>query len=151
MKKTLAILSLLALPLAAPAQAAKGCLLAPEQLAKVLGGPFAAGKEEGDQGMMGVGCSYKGKGYDVWLITLKPAAFGATAEQVLKMSDPGQWKPVAGDPDGARHQIQMSGVSPFPSVAYERKGLLVKLRIVGPTQQPIADMNAKLLKLPRLP
>lgn len=141
-----------ALPVAAQtAASAKACLLTPDQLGKTLGGSFQPGKEEGDQGAMGNACTYKGKDYTVWVIQTRPAQFGMTTQQLLKLTEPGQFKPLAGDPDNLQFQQPKEGVPPFPSIVYERKGVVVKVRIVGPTSEPIDAVNAKLAKLPRIP
>lgn len=129
----------------------KACVLTPEQLSKTLGTSFQAGKEEGDQGALGNACTYKGKDYTVWVIQVKPAQFGMSTQQLLKLTEPGQFKPLAGDPDGLMFQLPAQGVPAFPSIVYERKGVVVKVRIVGPVPESVDAMSAKLVKLPRLP
>lgn len=134
-----------------PPAAPKACVLTPEQVGKALGTSFQPGKEEGDQGALGNACTYKGKDYTVWVIQVRPAQFGMTTPQLLKLSEPGTFKPVAGDPDGLQWHQPMKDVPPFPSIVYERQGVLVKVRISGPVPEPIDAMNARLAKLPRLP
>lgn len=136
---------------AQPPTAPKACVLTPEQVGKALGTSFQPGKEEGDQGTLGNACTYKGKDYTVWVIQVRPAQFGMTTPQLLKLSDPGTFKPVAGDPDRLQFQQAKEGVPAFPSIVYERQGVLVKVRVSGPVPEPIDAMNARLAKLPRLP
>lgn len=141
-----------ALPVAAQTSAApRACVLTPDQLSKTLGTSFQPGKEEGDQGALGNACTYKGKDYTVWVIQTRPAQFGMSTQQLLKLTEPGQFKPLAGDPDGLMFHQTKPGVPPFPSIVYERQGVVVKVRIVGPVPESVDAMSAKLAKLPRLP
>ena len=86
---------------------------------------------------------------------------GGTAPAMRKMmGGPGhEYVPVAGDPDQAVWVRHGGSVPPFPSISYERGGHLVNLHVSGLAHQPdatararkIEQMNARLLKLPRLP
>ncbi len=62
------------------------------------------------------------------------------------------WKPVAGDPDKAVHLVPKAGVSPFPSLSYERKGWLVNITVTGVDGKADVDAwNTKLAQLKRIP
>ncbi len=151
------VLPLLACLIVSPvALAQKGpapaCSFTPEVLGKVLGQKFAAGVPE--KGIVGDACTYQGGKVKLWVEAGVPA--GPTPAQMRKMMKPPgtKWTPVAGDPDSALIEGQLKDVSPFPSVSYERKGHLVNVFLTGDfagNAQAIADWNAKLLKLPRLP
>lgn len=135
----------------------KPCPFTPAQLSAAFGQTFAAGVEEpGISG--GVACAYKGSGVTLHVIT--SPIFAPTVEQSRKfMNPPGtKFVPVAGDPDKALTVEQTPSVPPFPSISYERGGMIVDLHISGQfsksapaSKADVTAWNAKLLKLPRVP
>jgi hypothetical protein len=140
------------------------CALTPDALSKALGVPFDAGKPEAG---FGTGCVYRTRGgsqaadtdYSVFL-GIVPLSGGTAPAMRKMMGGPGhEYVPVAGDPDQAVWVRHGGSVPPFPSISYERCGHLVNLHVSGLAHQPdatararkIEQMNARLLKLPRLP
>lgn len=126
------------------------CPFTSEYLSVQLGETFKPGAPE--KGMIGLGCKYTGKQASVWVDAgPKPAP---TAEMWLKMSSPPGTKltPVANDPDKAVHINAAAGVSPFPSLFYERQGWFVSINVTGVSDKKSIDLwNAKLAKLKRIP
>lgn len=129
----------------------QACFLSHQSIGQALGTALQPGKEEGDSGALGSACTYRGKDYTVWVVLVRPAQFGMTTPQLLRLTEPGTFHPLAGDPDGLQFHRTREGVAPFPSVVYERRGTLVKLRIVGTVPEPVDALNAQLARLPRLP
>lgn len=160
-KKTLAVLLLLSLPIAAEADAVRACPFKPDDLTKVFGVKFDAGTEE--PGMGGTGCKYKTQGgsmknntdFSLWVLMLPP---GPDQEMIRKFTaGPGaKFVPVKGDPHGAERIVHDDGM---PDVTYRNKGHVVILRGLVIDHEPDAkaraaraeQFNARLLKLPRLP
>lgn len=141
-----------ALPLCGSAQAATApqCPFTADYLKAQLGQPFAAGVPE--SGIVGKACTYKANGIKLWIDAGPLAA--PNAEMWRKMASPPgmKWKVVAGDPDKAVHEQPPAGVSPYPSLSYERAGWLVNITVTGVDGKAAIDTwNGKLLKLRRIP
>lgn len=151
MKNILIVIAVLA-PQFATAQtpAVAPCPFSPEELTAKLGRQFKAGVEE--RGILGKACTYAAANVKLWVDAGPNPA--PSAEMYRKMSNPPgtTWKPVAGDPDKAVHTVPRSGVSPFPSLSYERKGWLVNITVTGINgKAEIEAWNAKLAQLKRIP
>lgn len=134
----------------AQAPAVAPCPFSPEELTAKLGRQFKAGAEE--RGIVGKACTYTAGGVKFWVDAGPNPA--PSAEMYRKMSNPPgtTWKPVAGDPDKAVHLVPKAGVSPFPSLSYERKGWLVNITVTGVDGKADVDAwNTKLAQLKRIP
>lgn len=134
----------------AQAPAVAPCPFSPEELTAKLGRQFKAGAEE--RGIVGKACAYTAGGVRLWVDAGPNPA--PSAEMYRKMSNPPgtTWKPVAGDADKAVHMVPKAGVSPFPSLSYERKGWLVNITVTGVDGKADVDAwNTKLAQLKRIP
>ena len=163
-RATTLLLAGLGLCATALAQAAPpACPYSPEQLKQVFGIGFTPGKPEPG---MGTGCRYDTVGgsnkndTDFALgLYIEPLMGSAESHRKMVMGPMHQYTPVSGDPDKAVTVKHGGSVSPFPQVAYERGGRMVRLQISGITFVPdeksrsakIDQFNQRLLKLPRLP
>ena len=142
------------------------CALEPADLQKAFGLTFDKGQAD-PAGGMGTGCKYntvggslaKGTDFSVWLGIIPT---GGQMEMFRTMTAGGpraRLIPVAGDPDKAVTVQQKPDVPPFPSVMYQRGDLLRVLNLTGGVPRgdakaeaaTIEQMNAKLLKLRRVP
>lgn len=148
---------------AASAHALPACPFTPDALEGVFGIAFAVGTPEPG---IGTGCVYRGTGgsmkdgTDFYVGVYVNASMPAQTRQMMLMGgrkhEPG---PVAGDADGAVVVRHRGDVPAFPQFAYVRAGRDVTLQVTGLGFEPdekagtrrIDDINAKLLKLPRLP
>lgn len=129
---------------------ASPCPFTPDYLSAQLGETFEPGVQQ--QGLIGMGCKYKGKNADLWIDAGQNPA--PSAEMWLKMSNPPgtTFTQVDNDPDKALHIYPVAGVSPFPSLFYERKGWLVSISITGVSDKESVELwNEKLVKLKRIP
>lgn len=126
------------------------CPFTADELTAALGPSFNAGTPE--PGILGKGCVYRAKTVSVWVDAGPNPA--PTVEMYRKMSNPPgtTWAAVAGDPDKAVHAVAKPDVTPFASLSYERKGVLVNLTVSGVDDKAaVAQWNAKLVKLRRIP
>ena len=134
----------------AQAPAVPVCPFSVDELKTVLGQPFKAGAPE--PGILGKACVYRANTVSLTIDAGPNPA--PTVEMYRKMSNPPgtTWAAVPGDPDKAVHAIAKSDVSPFPSLSYERKGVLVNITVSGvDSKAAIASWNTKLAQLRRVP
>lgn len=146
-----ALLVATALPVVASAQPATTpqCPFTADELKAQLGQPFKAGVPE--SGIIGKACTYTANGIKLW-IDAGPAPMPAAQWRKMSSAPGTTWKPVAGDPDNAVHEVLPPGNGMAPSLSYERKGWLVKLVVTGVDGKGSVDAwNAKLVKLRRIP
>ena len=135
---------------AAQPPASPQCAYDAAYLSAQLGQQFKPGVPE--NGLLGKACRYDANGIKVWVDAGPNPA--PSAQLWRKMANPPgtTWAAVPGDPDQAVHTIAKSDVSPFPSLSYERKGLLVNITVTGISGKAAIDAwNAKLARLKRLP
>lgn len=133
------------------------CAFKREALDKAFGLTFDDGKPE--QGI-GPACTYLGKGkgeLKLW-VGFMPASGPFESMRFMLGPAKTQFVPVAGDPDKAMTVAHAPDVPPFPHIVYVRGGQLVQVHLTGlaasdpaTRQKQIAEANAKLLALPRLP
>ncbi len=129
---------------------ASQCTFTPEHLSTTLGKPFGAGTPEA--GLLGKGCTYVAGDVKLW-VDAGPNPM-PSAEQWRKLAGGPRttWISVPNDPDKAVQSVPPPGVSPFPSLSYERNGWLVNMTVTGVSGKAEIDAwNAKLLKLKRFP
>lgn len=139
------------------------CPFKPEQLGKVFGPKFDAGKEE--PGIGGTSCQYRALGtakehtdYRVWVLILPPGANQDMMRQMTAGGPKARFDPIAGDPDGASRVRGGAGGDGLVDVSYQRGGHVVFLRAsldhepdAKAREARAAGFAAKLLQLPRLP
>lgn len=150
----LSLAALIALSIASTAiaqtAATSPCTYSPDHLSSVLGKPFRAGVPEA--GLLGKGCTYAAGDIKLWVDAGPNPA--PSAQMYRKMSNPPgtTLTPVANDPDKAVQVTPPPGVSPYPSLSYERQGWLVNITVTGVSGKAAIDAwNAKLLQLKRFP
>jgi hypothetical protein len=148
---------------AAAAHAQPACPFSPDALKGAFGIAFAAGTPEPG---IGTGCVYRTtggsmkNGTDFSVGVFVNASMPEQTRQMMLMGGrKHELVPVAGDADKAVVVRHRGDVPAFPQVAYVRGGRDVMLQVTGLGFEPdekartrrIDDVNAKLLKLPRLP
>lgn len=144
---------------AAHAQApGKPCAFRSADLAKAFGVPFDEGKAETG---IGPACTYTGKGKNNLLLWVGFVPASGPFESMRFMIGPAktQFAAVPGDADQARTVVHAPDVPNFPHIVYMRGGQLVQVHLRGidyagdpaGRRKQVADANAKLLALPRLP
>jgi hypothetical protein len=131
-------------------QPSSQCTFTPEHLAAVLGKSFRAGIPEA--GFLGKGCTYAAGDVKLWVDAGPNPAPSAQLWRKMASGPGTTWIPVPNDPDKAVHSVAPKGISPFPSMSYERNGWIVNMTVTGVGGKAEIDAwNAKLLKLKRFP
>lgn len=137
---------------------AEGCKLNPADLSKTLGIAFNAGKPD-----IGIGpaCIYPSKdGNSMLWIGLIPQQGSFDAMKMYIGPPATKFTPVANDPDQARLVAAGGPDEVIPHIAYLRRGQLVQVHIGGAIfagvtgaerTAKVAELNKKLLALPRFP
>ena len=148
------------LSLAAPAyaQTPPACPFQADELTKVFGTPFKAGKKT-DEGVLGSSrwteCRYEGQPA-VWVMTV---AMGSDWPMVDRFRRPPKTTrtPIANDPDKAQIILGPADTLPLPTLYYERKGIATELSVHGLIHDPatrgsaMRDYQTKLARLRRVP
>lgn len=154
--RALPVLLLLA-GLAPAAQAAPAaCPYKPEDLAKVFGVGFEAGKEE--PGIGGTSCMYRTRGgsiakgteFTLWVLVIRPGSNQAMIRTMTAGGPTARFDPISGDPDGAA-RVRGAANDGLVDISYRRADHVVFLRASGQGSENSEAMAARLLKLPRLP
>lgn len=152
-------LALLSAGTASQAQVPPGCPFQPEELAKVFGTPFKAGKVDSELALGASRyreCRYKGPKITVRAAT---TVMGPDWDAVGRFRHPPTTKfaPIAGDPDQARTVTFPSDTGTMPTIQYRRQGIEVELSVLGGVYDPatrdatMRDFQTKLARLRRLP
>lgn len=138
--------------------AAEGCKLNAADISKTVGIAFNAGKPD-----IGIGpaCIYNSKDGNslLWLGFIpQQGAFDAMKMYIGPPTT--KFTPVANDPDKAQLVTSSTADNAIPHIAYIRRGQLVQVHLGGAIfagvsgadrTAKIAELNKKLLALPRLP
>jgi hypothetical protein len=146
-------LGVMSLPQVFAQTAVNPCPFASEYVSKELGKNFAAGVPE--PGLIGKACVYKDKAAGVQFLIDAGKNQAPSADMWRKMSNPPgtKWAVVANDPDKAV-LIELDANNKYPTLSYERKGILVTTRIIGADTESKAGFDAwsnKLVKMKRVP
>ncbi len=134
------------------ASSSEKCPFSAEYLTEQLGVKLKVSHQA--SGLLGNACEYRDDKKTVKFSVDAGPNPAPTPEMWLKMANPPgtKWKAVAGDPDKAVVLESYPNGDPFPAVFYQRKGWLVNMNFSdGSKTKSVADWNARLLKLKRLP
>lgn len=140
------------LPLSSQAAESKPCPYTAEYLSQQLGMKLKVVTQM--QALLGPGCEYADDKRSIKIAVDAGPNPAPSADAWRKMANPPgtKWKAVAGDADKAVTLDNAPNGDLYPSIGYERKNWLVQINVLGiKGNAAVAEWNAKLLKLKRLP